>query len=498
MCARTATLELKTLRETLAQQYQDLRRLTEDLLGANQSLDPDLIAAKASEVRQPKESIDAVRQVLPPRKEVILALDTILGVPLADNTTTSSAAGTSTAQIHRKAGDPEDLELLCDRNARTLVEDNLRTALFKMGEELSRMMREKVVDVVHPAVIAAAPNGLAAGMLRFYGSFDLFDSVQFPMMFGTDVTEADSVEIMRIAPQDAGRLNKTLEERKTKVKGILLAHFGAFLDEHWRENDLLWGRLDAAERIITVLLPWDESKRFREQLIDEAQHEIVVEFGVQSTLRKLILEQAREAGADGQLTDENVQKVVDAVNVPLPLSSPDQFRTMQIMDAWSAGVPASMKPRAAIQTAARSSTIIGHILEAISGSKGTKLPAKILINTGRALWGLVEVSAPRSAGVLFGQYFISLLFLIEVILIVGGTFLAPGVPQLGWTLFGITLLVWLIRRTLWSYMRGPKVVRQFLAGVLTAVIVLVAFLIGLGALKTGDFITILCPRRLGL
>jgi hypothetical protein len=31
---------------------------------------------------------------------------------------------------------------------------------------------------------------------------------------------------------------------------LAVAHFGAFLDRDWRANDVLWGRLDAVERII--------------------------------------------------------------------------------------------------------------------------------------------------------------------------------------------------------------------------------------------------------
>lgn len=34
---------------------------------------------------------------------------------------------------------------------------------------------------------------------------------------------------------------------------MTLHHFGAFLDAGWRENDYLWGRLDAAELILRTL-----------------------------------------------------------------------------------------------------------------------------------------------------------------------------------------------------------------------------------------------------
>ena len=38
-----------------------------------------------------------------------------------------------------------------------------------------------------------------------------------------------------------------------KLAGVELAHFGAFLKRSWRANDWMWGRLDAAERLVLML-----------------------------------------------------------------------------------------------------------------------------------------------------------------------------------------------------------------------------------------------------
>ena len=38
-----------------------------------------------------------------------------------------------------------------------------------------------------------------------------------------------------------------------KLAGVELAHFGAFLKRSWRANDWMWGRLDAAERLVRLL-----------------------------------------------------------------------------------------------------------------------------------------------------------------------------------------------------------------------------------------------------
>jgi len=39
-----------------------------------------------------------------------------------------------------------------------------------------------------------------------------------------------------------------------KLRGTALHHFWAFFTREGRENDYLWGRLDAAERLIALLL----------------------------------------------------------------------------------------------------------------------------------------------------------------------------------------------------------------------------------------------------
>ena len=98
--------------------------------------------------------------------------------------------------------------------------------------------------------------------------------VTFPLFYQTDVGEADVVEVIRVSPEDA----KTLIDEGTsgcrKLAGTAIGHFGAFLDQLWRKNDILWGRLDGAERIITAILPNHPETR---RLIADAQAAIVCE-----------------------------------------------------------------------------------------------------------------------------------------------------------------------------------------------------------------------------
>src|ERR1043165_6912104 len=117
---------------------------------------------------------------------------------------------------------------------------------------------------------------------RYFSQFDDFDQISFPILFASEVGESDVVEVLRISPEDATSLIDERAERqkangRQKLAGTALHHFGAFLDQVWRQNDILWGRLDGAERLITAMLPDPEDKKVRAQLISEAHEAILIE-----------------------------------------------------------------------------------------------------------------------------------------------------------------------------------------------------------------------------
>jgi predicted acylesterase/phospholipase RssA len=55
---------------------------------------------------------------------------------------------------------------------------------------------------------------------------------------------------------------------KQKLTGVALGHFGAFYRGSWRANDFMWGRLDAASRIVNMLLDSERAKAMQDR--DEA------------------------------------------------------------------------------------------------------------------------------------------------------------------------------------------------------------------------------------
>ena len=97
-------------------------------------------------------------------------------------------------------------------------------------------------------------------MVRYLG-FPFWDILLFPVVHLSEAGELDEIEVMRMSPVDSKLLKPMPDE--PKLRGVALGHFGAFFDRRYRENDHLWGRLDAAERLIRTLLGVSDRGRLK-------------------------------------------------------------------------------------------------------------------------------------------------------------------------------------------------------------------------------------------
>jgi patatin-related protein len=96
-------------------------------------------------------------------------------------------------------------------------------------------------------------------MLRYLG-FPFWDAMIYPTTRLSEAGELRPLNIVRMSPDDSTLLG--LDTAQAKLKGVKFGHFGAFLHREWRENDYLWGRLDAAERLVGLVLrkPGEDGK----------------------------------------------------------------------------------------------------------------------------------------------------------------------------------------------------------------------------------------------
>ena len=88
----------------------------------------------------------------------------------------------------------------------------------------------------------------------FFERYDYYDMLIFPIQYGTDVGETAIVDIVRVSPEEATMIVDERSSGRQKLAGTKLASFGAFFAKEWRQNDMLWGRLDGAEILIRQLL----------------------------------------------------------------------------------------------------------------------------------------------------------------------------------------------------------------------------------------------------
>lgn len=156
-----------------------------------------------------------------------------------------------------------------------LVEDRSAAfdALVGTLEERVRTGVERARGQVADTLGSADPDPLARALRFYYDTYEAYDLAVYPVQFGTQLGETNPVKVVRISPLDA---KGPVGHERRYPKGIELGHFGAFLERSWRSDDMVWGRLDAAECLIGALLPEDHPDRA--SLIAEAHATIVRDY----------------------------------------------------------------------------------------------------------------------------------------------------------------------------------------------------------------------------
>jgi patatin-related protein len=297
------------------------------------------------------------------------------------------------------------------------------------------------VDLNDPAVAARCC------LQHYYDNFNLYDLITFPVQYGTGAGEANVVDVYRISPEDATLL---MEERPdaesaTKLAGRAVMSFGAFLDEPWRRNDMLWGRLDGAERLISILLAGDNEET-REWLIREAHLDIInqeIEEGNADAVCRLLshaLTHTPPQEPCGQKLGKLVREVLTQNTSRLSTAQQTTLMTPQTLNR-------QLQPRRALEYISRSTNITGDMLSGLADkyqSNRGKTVAKWIAGVGSTLWNIIAVAVPQSLGNLFFRHLLGLFYFFAFLLIFVGIFLNNSVKSAGWQLLGILALIQLI------------------------------------------------------
>ena len=222
-----------------------------------------------------------------------------------------------------------------------------------------------------------------------YCEFDEVELMSLTFLEGSDVREYTKVDIHRISPDD-GIVPKTGD----KLAGHALGAFGAYLHRPWRENDILWGRLDAAEKIVCAMLPDDADRDTRDDIRNRLHIAIVNQ---ENSLR--------------QQDDSSLAPVVAAGMTGVALAVERYLK-----DQYQ--VPKQPPNHQLVKQAAQATDILGRMIEEDIGSKAK--PAAFLKTFGGTVAGLVAFLTPGTAQRVFWNYWVALLGTMFVLLIVGG------------------------------------------------------------------------------
>ena len=327
--------------------------------------------------------------------------------------------------------------------------------------------------------------------------FDDYDAVIFPIQYGTDAGEANSVDIVRISPPDAEQLISEAGDAKgrRKLAGTAIFSFGAFLARFWRENDMLWGRLDTAEVLIRDLLrgklPAGE-EAVVDELVAEAHRTILSETLTRAQREELwnFISEAFAATAvergTSPPTAQNIRAAVEDLLQQFPdldqrlrkvlrfagAEKDEELRTY-FRDDYE--VRRRLVVEDQLRIAARAGRIVARMLDVVANKRNVPVlikPAVMLPRLAAVLWGIVEISIPRSLGWFLWRDWRPRLYGWAVVLILAGLLWQP-VLVAGLVIFAVTVAIDTARHGVVDLIRGTHRVRTAIGWLSVVTIVLV-------------------------
>jgi hypothetical protein len=315
--------------------------------------------------------------------------------------------------------------------------------------------RQKLKDAsgeILDALSAAKPE-----VLKAYRAFEWYDMVVYPLTIQSGIGEVAKVIILRISPQEGLK-------RRVALAGKQLGHFGAFLEEGFRRNDITWGRLDAASVILERLAPG------RQDLVEAAHRAIIVE-QLQAELEERI--------KTGALPDGVKQTALDKLDDSAALL--ETFKKGEVYDL-------SIRPVEQLNSAGRAGVILEKITRSWAVERNVPMPR--LIRFGVLLLAmLANMAVPRSLPRVLGTYWWRLLIVLfgllgvvgyfvdeallkagiiggSVVLLLGAAVLAiravigERVAKLAFRVAHVVLAVGLVPLAFWAVRQSPEALRK--------------------------------------
>lgn len=110
----------------------------------------------------------------------------------------------------------------------------------------------EIDEVFAVMVLNYIPEGLRRDLFSSYLGFAFFDVMSYPMTLWDGFEELEEILIDRISPADAVAIRAG--GAASTLRGTEMRKFAGFFNRAYRENDYLWGRLNAADRLVDIVL----------------------------------------------------------------------------------------------------------------------------------------------------------------------------------------------------------------------------------------------------
>ena len=134
----------------------------------------------------------------------------------------------------------------------------IKEALDLLGNDLALETDNTRTDALLISLVNGSgdvpplPTPARRELIEHYIGFAVWDVLTFSITNWRDLDEFDEIRVDRLSPDDAQTLRKGGAD--ATLKGIQFHHFGAFFCLSYRQNDYLWGRLHAVDRLIDIVL----------------------------------------------------------------------------------------------------------------------------------------------------------------------------------------------------------------------------------------------------
>ena len=341
------------------------------------------------------------------------------------------------------------------REAASLIGDYFTALSDLIYVNLRGVYAERMILKQEANPSAGSMASLAASwLISLWDSYEIIGNVMARLLPHGQIGESGTVDVFRIGPADTDLSIRSASQKEQKLAGAKLGAFGAFLSEGWRENDILWGRLDGAERLIVSLLPDPADKDLREHYIQRVRDEILKgEFNpANGRIYRWFASQVKIHCGPG-LSENEIKARLDLINsgplasvISIVQSNPDNWQPF-IKEYYD--LPAGPTRQKQAEWLARTVRIAGEMLEGLEPVKGIAGKLKL---AGLALLELLQVSLPGSLRNFWFSHVLGLLMLAGVILIVLGSVFTSDFTSVGFKLLLYAGGLWLTVRCMRSWL----------------------------------------------